>query len=172
VADLIRIVPYDPAWPDEFEAEKARLEPILAPWLAGEIHHVGSTSVPGLAAKPVIDILAEVRSLEESRGAIEPLHEELSYWWAPYQEELMNWFCKPSPEHRTHHLHMVVPGSQAWREEIAFRNALRTEPETARAYEELKRRLADEHLHDREAYTVAKTEFVESVLARLFDDGS
>jgi GrpB-like predicted nucleotidyltransferase (UPF0157 family) len=73
--DLVRIVPYDPAWPDEFEAEKARLEPILAPWLAGEIHHVGSTSVPGLAANPVIDILAEVRSLDESRGSIEPLHE-------------------------------------------------------------------------------------------------
>ena len=164
--DLVRIEPYDPAWPGEFEAEKARLEPVLAPWLAGEIHHVGSTSVPGLGAKPVIDILAEVRSLEESRDAIEPLR-ALSYWWFPYQVELMNWFCKPSPEHRTHHLHLVVPGSQAWREELAFRDALRAEPETARAYEELKRRLADEHMHDREAYTVAKTEFVESVLARV-----
>ena len=165
MADLVRIVPYDPAWPAEFEAERARLEPVLAPWLAGEIHHVGSTSVPGLGAKPVIDILAEVTGLAESRAAIEPLH-ALSYWWAPYQEERMNWFCKPSPEHRTHHLHLVVPGSVAWREELAFRDALRAEPETARAYEELKRRLANEHLHDREAYTVAKTEFVESVLAR------
>ena len=144
VADLVRIVPYDPAWPAEFEAERALLEPVLAPWLAGEIHHVGSTSVPGLGAKPVIDILAEVSSLEESRAAIEPLR-ELSYWWFPYQEERMNWFCKPSPEHRTHHLHLVVPGSEAWREELAFRDALRAEPETARAYEELKRRLADEH---------------------------
>ena len=92
----------------------------------------------------MIDILAEVASLEESRAAIEPL-QELSYWWFPYQEERMNWFCKPSPEHRTHHLHLVVPGSEAWREELAFRDALRAEPETARAYEELKRRLADEH---------------------------
>ncbi|MDX6437477.1 MAG: hypothetical protein QOF45_60 [Gaiellaceae bacterium] len=62
-----------------------------------------------------------------------------------------------SPEQRTHHLHLVVPGSQAWREELAFRDALRTEPETARAYENLKLRLAVEHPHDREAYTVAKT---------------
>jgi GrpB-like predicted nucleotidyltransferase (UPF0157 family) len=115
----------------------------------------------------VIDILAEVHSLAESKAAIEPLHEQLSYWWAPYQEEHMNWFCKPSPEHRTHHLHMVVPGSQAWREELAFRDTLRAEPETARAYEELKRRLADEHVHDREAYTVAKSDFVEGVLARV-----
>ena len=161
----VEIVPYDPAWPGEFEAEKARLEPVLAPWLAGAIHHVGSTSIPGLAAKPVIDILAEVRSLEESRAAIEPLR-ALSYHWFPYQEDLMNWFCKPSPERRTHHLHLVVRGSRAWREELAFRDALRAEPETARAYEELKRRLAVELADDREAYTVAKTEFVESVLAR------
>ena len=166
MADLVRIVPYDPAWPAEFEAERARLLPVLTPWLTGEIHHVGSTSVPGLGAKPVIDILAEVASLEESREAIEPL-QALSYWWAPYQEARMNWFCKPSPEHRTHHLHLVVPGSEAWHEELAFRDALRAEPETARAYEELKQRLADEHTHDREAYTVAKTAFVESVLARV-----
>ena len=166
MADLVRIVPYDTAWPAEFEAERSRLQPVLTPWLAGEIHHVGSTSVPGLGAKPVIDILAEVSSLEECRAAIEPLR-ALSYRWAPYQEERMHWFCKPSPEHRTHHLHLVVPGSEAWNEELAFRDALRAEPETARAYEELKRRLADEHIHDREAYTAAKTEFVESVLARV-----
>ena len=166
VADLVEIVPYDPAWPAKFEAERAQLLPVLAPWLTGEIHHVGSTSVPGLGAKAVIDILAEVASLEESRAAIEPLR-ELSYWWFPYQEERMNWFCKPSPEHRTHHLHLVVPGSEAWREELAFRDALRAEPETARAYEQLKRRLAAENATDREAYTVAKTAFVESVLARV-----
>ena len=166
MADLVRIADYDPAWPAEFEAERARLEPVLAPWLAGEIHHVGSTSVPGLGAKPVIDILAEVTSLEESRAAIEPL-QALSYCWFPYQEQRMNWFCKPSPEHRTHHLHLVVPGSEAWREELAFRDALRAEPATAQAYEQLKRRLAEEHANDREAYTVAKTAFVESVLARV-----
>jgi len=166
VANLVQIVPYDPAWPDEFEAEKRQLEPVLAPWLAGGIHHIGSTSVPGLGAKPVIDILAEVRSLEESRAAIEPL-QELSYWWAPYKTELMNWFCKPSPEDRTHHLHLVVPGSPRWREELAFRDALRSTPQTARAYEELKHRLAAEHALDRETYTIAKTEFVEAVLARV-----
>jgi len=108
VADLVEIAPFDPGWPAAFDAERALLEPVLAPWLTGEIHHVGSTSVPGLGAKPVIDILAEVASLEVSRAAIEPL-QELSYWWFPYQEERMNWFCKPSPEHRTHHLHLVVP---------------------------------------------------------------
>ncbi len=121
--------------------------------------------MPGLAAKPVIDILAGVRSLEESRAAIEPLR-ALSYHWAPFEEEVMNWFCKPSPAHRTHHLHLMVEGSEAWREELLFRDVLRSEPETARAYEALKRRLAAELRHDREAYTQAKTDFVLGVLAR------
>jgi GrpB-like predicted nucleotidyltransferase (UPF0157 family) len=166
VADLVEIVEYDPAWPAMFAAERALLHPVLEPWLAGEIHHVGSTSVPGLAAKPVVDILAEVRSLEESRGSIEPLA-ALSYLWAPYLEDEMNWFCKPSVEHRTHHLHLVVPGSRAWREELAFRDVLRDEPDTAARYADLKRRLARTHEHDREGYTLAKTEFVEAVLARV-----
>ena len=161
----VHVVDYDPAWARLFEEERERLEPVLAPWLSGGIHHVGSTSVPGLAAKPVIDILAGVRSLEESRAAIEPL-KALSYCWAPFEEEVMNWFCKPSPEHRTHHLHLMVMGSEAWREELLFRDVLRTEPETARDYADLKRRLAAEFMHDREAYTRAKTEFVLGVLAR------
>jgi len=161
----VHVVEYDPAWPQLFEEERARLEPILAPWLAGDIHHVGSTSVPGLAAKPVIDILAGVRSLEESRGAIEPL-QALSYCWAPYKEDVMNWFCKPSPTHRTHHLHLVVEGSETWREELLFRDTLRAQPETARAYEALKRDLAARFRQDREAYTQAKTDFVLGVLAR------
>lgn len=114
----------------------------------------------------MIDILAEVRSLEESRAAVEPL-QALSYWWAPYQEQHMNWFCKPSPERRTHHLHLLVPGSQRWREELAFRDALRAEPETANAYERLKRRLAEENPIDREAYTRAKSDFIRGVLGRV-----
>jgi len=161
----VHVADYDPAWPGLFEEERARLEPILAPWLSGGIHHVGSTSVPGLAAKPVIDVLAGVRSLAESRAAVEPLR-ALSYCWAPYKEEIMNWFCKPSPSHRTHHLHLVVEGSGTWRDELLFRDTLRAQPETARAYEALKRELADEHAHDREAYTHAKTDFVLGVLAR------
>lgn len=161
----IHVVDYDPDWPKLFEDERARLEPVLAPWLTGRIHHVGSTSVPGLAAKPVIDILAGVRSLAESKAAIEPLT-ELSYCWAPYQEEIMNWFCKPSPSHRTHHLHLVVEGSDTWRDELLFRDTLRARKQTASAYATLKRGLAFDFRHDREAYTRAKTDFVLGVLTR------
>ena len=126
---------------------------MLSPWLAGEIHHVGSTSVPGLGAKPVIELLAEVRSLERVARRSSRCS-ALSYHWFPYEAELMNWFCKPSPEYRTHHLHLVVRGSPA----VAPRSSSsatccgQSRGDGARL-EELKRRLADEHLHDREAYT-------------------
>ena len=84
-----------------FEAERARLQELLAPWLAdAPIEHVGSTAVPGLAAKPIIDIMAPVRGLAESRDAIEAL-KALDYMYAPYRSRVMHWFCKPSPRKRT-----------------------------------------------------------------------
>lgn len=101
---------YLPDWPDKFEAERRLLEPALAPWLTGRIEHIGSTSVPGLAAKPVIDIMAPVRSLSESSHAMAAVG-TLGYLHAPYKAEVMHWFCKPSPKHRTHHLHLVPFGS-------------------------------------------------------------
>src|SRR5258706_10686092 len=99
----ILIVPYDAAWPRLFQEERTILEGFLAPWLVGPIEHVGSTAVPGLAAKPVIDIMAGVRSLDESRPAI-PALATIDYCYFPYQPEQKHWFCKPSPAFRTHHL--------------------------------------------------------------------
>lgn len=72
----------------------------------------------------------------------------------------MRWFCKPSPSHRTHHLHLVPTGSKRYRDELAFRDALRTRPAVAQTYARLKRRLASEHRNDREAYTAAKGDFI------------
>src|SRR5260221_3708203 len=102
--------PYDPAWPSRFEAERALLEQALAPWLAGGIHHVGSTAVPGLAAKPVIDMVAGVRDLEESRAAFELL-QELGYHHQEHRPEAHS-FSKPAPKDwwdTTHHLHLTEP---------------------------------------------------------------
>ena len=161
----IEVVPYDPAWPQRFEQERALLQEAIGPWLTGGIHHVGGTAVPGLAAKPVIDVLAGVESLEASRACFEPLA-ALQYRYAPYRTEEMHWFCKPSPAHRTHHLHLVPTGSPRYRAELAFRDALRADPQLAREYEELKQRLAAEHREDREAYTEGKAPFIAGVLAR------
>jgi GrpB-like predicted nucleotidyltransferase (UPF0157 family) len=102
----IRIVPYDPAWPSLFEKERVILENVLTQWLVGPVEHVGSTAVPGLAAKPVIDIMAGVTSLDESRPAISELA-TIGYCYFPYQPDQKHWFCKPSPAYRTHHLHLV-----------------------------------------------------------------
>ena len=155
----VEIVAYDPAWPARFERERQRLQATLAPWLAGTIEHIGSTAVPLLAAKPVIDIMAPVHSLAHSRPAIEAAA-SAGYLYAPYKADAMHWFCKPSPSMRTHHLHLVPLGSPLWRERLAFRDALRADPEVAAAYAALKLRLALEFRDDREAYTEAKTAFI------------
>jgi GrpB-like predicted nucleotidyltransferase (UPF0157 family) len=158
----VEIVPYDPAWPAKFEEEATLLRRGLAPWLVGPIEHIGSTAVPGLAAKPVIDIMAGVQTLEASRPAI-AVAIDLGYCYWPYQADLEHWFCKPSPAHRTHHLHLTPIGSPQWARAIAFRDYLRGHPETAHDYAALKQRLAREHHLDREAYTDAKRPFIDRI---------
>ena len=161
----IELEPYNTEWPRLFQLEAASLREVLSPWLAGAIDHIGSTSVPGLAAKPVIDIMAPVHSLEQAKPAIHALP-TFGYCYFPYKAEVMHWFCKPSPAHRTHHLHLVAAGSGTWVERIAFRNTLRGSAQLAAEYLSLKQRLASEHAHDREAYTEGKSLFVQSVVKR------
>ncbi len=161
----IHVEPYNPDWPAVFAAERDALFPILKPWLAGPIEHVGSTAVPGLPAKPIIDIMAAVRDLETSRAAL-PRLANLGYCYAPYRDNVMHWLCKPSPDVRTHHLHLVPHNSALWNDRIAFRDRLRADTALAAEYAELKLRLARTHADDREAYTQAKTPFIEGVLGR------
>jgi GrpB-like predicted nucleotidyltransferase (UPF0157 family) len=159
----IRLSAYDHAWPRRFEEERVALAEAIGDWIVGGIHHVGSTAVPGLEAKPIIDILVGVRDLEESRGCFEPLA-RLDYLYAPYLPEEMHWFCKPHPSRRTHHLHLVPADSQRYADELAFRDRLRADPGAASAYTALKRELAEKFARDREAYTEAKSDFVRRVL--------
>ena len=160
----VRLAPYDPAWPDAFERERVALEAAIGPWVVDGIHHVGSTAVPGLEAKPIVDILAGVEDLDSSRECFGPLA-ALEYLYAPYRSDEMHWFCKPHPERRTHHLHLVPASSRRYIEELAFRDLLRAEPEVAGAYAALKRELAQRFRDDREAYTDAKAGFIREALA-------
>ncbi|MEJ7718112.1 MAG: GrpB family protein [Thermoleophilaceae bacterium] len=162
----VRVVDYDPSWPERFEAERSLLTGAVGPWVVGGIHHVGSTAVPGLPAKPVVDILVEVADLAISRACFEPLA-RIGYLYAPYRAEEMHWFCKPHPSRRTHHLHLVPAGSARAREELAFRDLLRGDPATATAYAALKRELAERFEHDREAYTEAKAEFIHATIGAV-----
>ncbi len=142
------------------------MERVLAPWLEGGIHHVGSTAIPGIAAKPIIDMMAGVRDLEEARAAFDPLGEQL-YLYDPHRPGIAHHFAKPSrhlPE-ITHGLHLTQPGSDLWRERLVFRDALRADSALAAEYEALKERLAQEHGEDIAAYTARKRAFVARVLA-------
>ena len=159
----VQVVDYDPTWPAQFAAEAEALRAVIGPWATGGIHHVGSTAVPGLAAKPIIDILVGVDSLEASTECIElvaPLH----YVHAPYRVDEMHWFCKPDPAARTHHLHLVPTDSPRFINETTFPAYLRKHPERAAEYAELKRDLAERFRHDREAYTSGKSDFIRKTL--------
>lgn len=161
----IRLAPYDPSWPARFAAERAALDEEIEGWATGGIHHVGSTAVPGLEAKPIIDILIGVDSLHASRACFNRLA-TLDYLYAPYRADEMHWFCKPDPSHRTHHLHLVPTDSSRFREELAFRDRLRSNPKVAEEYAALKRDLAERFADDREAYTEGKTDFIRQTLGR------
>jgi GrpB-like predicted nucleotidyltransferase (UPF0157 family) len=160
----IDIARYDPAWPEQFRAEASRLTELLDPWLATPVEHIGSTSVPGLAAKPVLDMMAGVHDLHSARDAI-PVLTSHGYVHAQHRPATL-WFHK----YRTgsdleQALHLTEPGSSLWRERLAFRDALRADPVFARQYQELKERLAADS-GDIAVYTAGKREFVVRVLAR------
>ncbi len=95
----IFLFPYDSSWPEKFEKEKQLIDETIGEYITGGIHHVGSTAIPGLSAKPIIDILVGVESLEESKPCIEIL-KKIDYMHAPYKVQYEHWFCKPNPENR------------------------------------------------------------------------
>jgi GrpB-like predicted nucleotidyltransferase (UPF0157 family) len=124
---------------------------------------VGSTAVPGLIAKPVIDIMFGVESLGKSQPAITILQAN-GYQYFPYKKQLMHWFCKPSNAFRTHHLHLISYQSPLWQERIQFRQLFCTNKKLATEYAELKKQLANRYQNDREAYTQNKWPFIQQAL--------
>lgn len=174
--ERVEIVPYDPAWPGLFAEEVARLRAALPAELIGRIEHFGSTAVPGLAAKPIIDMLVEVRSMEDVAERIAPLLRALGYeffWRAPghgLPGMEYAWFIRrDAAGRRTHHIHFVEAGSSEWGR-LRFRDYLRAHSEVARAYGALKQRIADQYPDDRIAYAKAKTCFVREVMRAVRRD--
>lgn len=161
----IEVVPYDPAWPLQFAAARETILKAIGPYVE-RIEHMGSTAVPGLCAKPVIDILIGVPSLQDSPHFLPPL-QELGYTYIPEHESEF-------PERRylhlivngkhIHHLHIVEPGSNFFKVQLQFRDHLRRHPDDAARYAELKMDLAARFRNDREAYTESKSDFIRSVL--------
>jgi GrpB-like predicted nucleotidyltransferase (UPF0157 family) len=167
--DAVEIVNYDPRWPILFDEEAKRLRATLDPSLVVGLEHFGSTAVPGLSAKPVIDILIAVRSLADAQPSfVEPLRNLDYVYWADNPKKDRMFFVRGMPpfgSRRSHHVHVTEPHGEMW-QRLAFRDYLRAHPEEARTYEQLKRRLATEHPRDREAYTGAKSAYIESVMRK------
>lgn len=160
-SDRVLIVDYDACWPHLFAEEAKRIKDACG---AVVVTHVGSTAVPGLAAKPILDLMIGVMSFTEAEGLV-PLLESLGYiFLGTYGIEGRLFFRSPEP--CTHHLHIVEKDGQFWEDEILFRNYLRDHPSAGSAYVALKRELALKFANDRPAYTEAKGEFINTCLAR------
>lgn len=172
--DYVELVAYDPKWP---QLAKIEIETLLSKLPANkiiDIQHVGSTAIPGLCAKPIIDIQIAVRSLDEIKLLAVPILQSMGYqYWAENPDTTRMFFVKGMPpfgEKRTHHVHIFEANSKHWRGRILFRDYLITHPDIAKEYEQLKQELAKQFTHDREQYTDAKSEFVSKVL-KLTDSG-
>jgi GrpB-like predicted nucleotidyltransferase (UPF0157 family) len=164
----IVLTPYSPNWPTQFHAIREDLLAVFAP-LAVTIEHIGSTSVPGLAAKPVIDVLLGARSLADIESKIKQLS-EIGYSYVPkYEREIpmRRYFVKSSAASLRVHLHAVELGSRLWQEHLAFRDRLRTDAHLRAQYQTLKLRLAEEFANDKSGYTDAKGPFIQDVLATI-----
>jgi GrpB-like predicted nucleotidyltransferase (UPF0157 family) len=163
------VVDYDPGWPRRFEEERA----LIAEALAGvkdavvAIEHVGSTAVPGLAAKPIIDIMVGIEKLSDGERCVWPL-EALGY---EYRGEagIPGWHYFRKGEPRSHQLHMVEHGGEFWERLIRFRDILREHPDVAAEYGALKKELAAKY-RTRRLHSEAKAPFIESVLAQARED--
>ena len=165
----VEIVDYDPRWPSLFDEEAKRIRAALDPSLIVGLEHFGSTAIPGLAAKPIIDILIAVRSLADAQATfVKPLRALDYVYWADNPRKDRMFFVKGMPPFgsgRTHHVHVTEPDGEMW-QRLAFRDYLRTHPEEAAVYARLKQRLVAEHRTDREAYTEAKSAYVEAVMRK------
>ncbi|WP_007023472.1 GrpB family protein [Saccharomonospora iraqiensis] len=161
----------DPGWRESARAESVRLAVVLGPWLVDGVEHIGSTAVPDLPAKPVVDLMASVG--DPDVVAREAAAELAADGWCavPPERDGRPWrrfFVKPdaSGVHRVAHLHLLPAGHPRWYAQLAFRDTLRRDPGLTARYAALKRCLATRHAGDREAYTRAKSDFVAEVLGR------
>ena len=157
----VKLHSYTAEWKRLFEAEKAQLEAVIGAYIL-DIQHIGSTSIPGLAAKPIIDLGVGVKGFEDAAICIEPL-EQLGY---EYKGEMgipgRHFICKGKPT--THHLHINEVTSLDWQQTILFRDYLLSHPDLAQEYAVLKMGLAQKFPADREAYLAGKASLIERVL--------
>lgn len=166
--DHVDIVAYNSEWPTKARIEIKELREVLPSSKIIDIQHVGSTAIPRMAAKPIVDIQIAAHSLDEMKIIAIPALQKLGYeYWYENPDPERMFFVKGMPpfgDKRTHHVHIVEPTSKHWNGKIDFRDYLITHPEIAKEYQQLKIKLAEQYTYDREAYTNAKGEFVSNIL--------
>jgi GrpB-like predicted nucleotidyltransferase (UPF0157 family) len=162
----VYLVEHDPQWTVRFAEQRDRLAGLLAPWLAGGIEHVGSTAVPGLRAKPIVDMLAPVSSLADRDAIVAALTADGWLYWPDDPTPARLWLLRPDPADRTHHLQVLAAGDDRITRLLTFRDALRSDAALAREYAALKDRLAAANPTDRDAYTDGKADFVAAAVQR------
>jgi GrpB-like predicted nucleotidyltransferase (UPF0157 family) len=164
--DIIELKDHDPSWAMEFQRERDRIASCLGE-AAVSIDHIGSTAVPGLRAKPVIDIMVSVRHLD--LGKVDGPLSSIGYVHVPIDDEGRLFFRKGMP--RTHHLHVVVADSDEHWKHIRFRDRLIAHPEDAEEYARLKEDLAERYRTDRVAYSNGKDDLITKILTRDASEG-
>ena len=165
----VEVVPHDPAWSREFDAEASRIREALGDVVVA-VHHIGSTAIPGIPAKPVIDICLEVRALrllDQQAPEMGRLgYQALGEYGIPERR----FFLRDDTEGaRTHHVHAFETGSWGVKRHVAFRDYMIAHPQAAAAYGQLKGELLRRHSGDQESYIVGKDPFIREHEARALD---
>jgi GrpB-like predicted nucleotidyltransferase (UPF0157 family) len=162
----VEVAEANSAWSKQAEEEIAQLRELLKHLDIHTFEHIGSTSIPGLSAKPIIDLMGEVQSWDDM-GQIAVQLNPLGWNYVPPEldgREYRRFWVKVKDGKRAVPLHLMRPGEERWERQIRFRDVLRSRPDLVKDYAELKIKLADENKDDRESYTTAKTEFILKVL--------
>ena len=165
--DVIQLMAHDSTWSEKAAAEGKIIRDIL-PHSPLIIEHIGSTAIPGIQAKPIVDLMIGVSNLKDAEEFVSPL-ESIGYsFWRDNPEKNRFYFVKGLRQFggtgRTHHIHIVERTSKFWQDHISFRNYLRANSDAAGDYQKLKSGLANKFREDREAYTDGKTEFIQRIL--------
>ena len=159
----VKVVPYQHQWAEEFAKEKERILATCGDQIVA-IEHIGSTAVPGLAAKPIIDMAAGLRRFQDADTLIKPLAALGYQFYKHFQHQLL--FCKGPEARRTHYLHVMRYRGAKWQSDQLFRNYLRTHPREVERYANLKAKLARQYPEDRDRYTQSKDHYIKSVVAK------
>jgi GrpB-like predicted nucleotidyltransferase (UPF0157 family) len=166
--EAVAISAPDPNWQEQAAELKLSLLAQLAPWQVTDIHHVGSTAVPGLPAKPILDLMAGIDDLEKAAQIADAIRHS-DWHYVPPELDGQPWrrfFVHVVDDRRHAHLHLMQPSTPRWQQQLTFRDRLRDEVELREQYGKLKEKLAKTHSADREAYSQAKTAFITKAISQ------